>query len=93
MHSLKSNSLKDLKLLMGEERVYVVSEKDYTSETTDILAAFKTIVSAQKFAKERALKARRHSEYLQEQYASYALLDSDDNETFAFVIEEIQLNA
>lgn len=86
-----AKSFKDLKSIMGENKIYVVTEKDYKNETSTILASFKTIASAQSFAKSKATKCRRDDEYLQEQYASFAVLDSvSDDELYSFVIEEIE---
>lgn len=93
MHSPKANSLKDLKLIMGEEKIYVVTEEDLFEEASTILATFKTFLGAKKFAKERALKARRQDEYIEESELMVEIRDSDDVCYLEYTIKEFTLNA
>lgn len=94
MRSLKSNSLKDLKLLLGEEKVYVVTEEDELEETTSVLATFKTFLGAQRFAKERIEEAATSEERIEASQFGYTLIDRlDDNEVYHVSIKEFTLNA
>lgn len=93
MHSPKSNNLKDLKLLMGKEKIYVVTEEDHFTETSTVFAAFKTFMGARAFARDAALKARREDEYIEDSEFSVEVRDSADACWLEFSIKELILNA
>lgn len=94
MRSLKSNSLKDLKLLLGEEKVYVVTEEDEINETTAILATFKTFLGAQRFAKARIEEAATSEESIEISQFGFTLISRiEGNEVYHVSIKGFTLNA